>query len=166
MTVDHQAQVDELVAGYRRSREQLASVQQALAAVRAAASSEDGLVTATVGPGGVLAGLTIDERAYRTYRPDELAALIVRTTAVAARLAARSAEDLVAPLLPSGADPAALLHGSADLTPAELAPPAVAAEESFENQTWMRRGGVEDQSWPRPGDLGDQTWLQRGGTAR
>jgi DNA-binding protein YbaB len=142
MTVDHQTQVDELIAGYRRSREQLAEVHHALAAVRESASSEDGLVTATAGPGGVLTRLAIDEAAYRGYRPDELADLIVRTTAEAAARAARSAAELVAPLLPAGADPAALLHGIADLSPAELAPPVAPVEESFENQTWMQRGGV------------------------
>jgi hypothetical protein len=142
MTVDHQAQVDELIAGYRRSRDQLAETHHALAAVSESATSVDGLVTATAGPGGVLAGLAIDEAAYHRYRPDELADLIVRTAAVAAAQAARSATELLAPLLPAGADPAALLHGTADLSPAELAAPVVPAEETFENQTWMQRGGV------------------------
>ncbi|HEU5475806.1 MAG TPA: YbaB/EbfC family nucleoid-associated protein [Actinophytocola sp.] len=141
MTVDHQAQVDELIAGYRRSREQLAGVHRALAAVSGSATSADGLVTATAGPGGTLAGLTIDESAYRRYQPHQLAELIVRTAAAAAELVHRSSADLVAPLLPAGADPAALLRGTADLTPAELAPPP-APDESFEDRTWMQRGGM------------------------
>ncbi|HEV2784647.1 MAG TPA: YbaB/EbfC family nucleoid-associated protein, partial [Actinophytocola sp.] len=100
MTVDHRAQVEELLADYQRSREQLAAVHRALASVSASASSEDGAVTATVGPRGSLTGLVIDESAYRRYRPAELADLIVRTAAAAAGQAARSATELVAPVLP------------------------------------------------------------------
>jgi len=56
---DHRAQVEEMLADYRRSREQLASVQRELAAVSGRASSPDGTVDATVGPGGKLVGLIL-----------------------------------------------------------------------------------------------------------
>lgn len=139
MTADHRAQVDELLADYRRSREQLASVHHRLASVSESATSADGLVTVTVGPGGVLTGLVISAAAYR-HPPAELAALIVATTAVAASQAAKVAGELVAPVLPADSDPAALLRGTADLTPAELVPPSpLPIEESFENRTWLEK---------------------------
>ncbi|MFL6145776.1 MAG: YbaB/EbfC family nucleoid-associated protein [Labedaea sp.] len=137
---DHQAQVDELLADYRRGRDQLASVHQALARVRESASSPDALVTATVGAGGTLIGLSIDEAAYREHSPQRLAALIVETTSAAAAKAVRVSTELVAPVLPAGSDPAALLGGTADLAPAELVASVPAVDESFENRTWMEPG--------------------------
>lgn len=143
MSVDHRAQVDELLADYRRSREQLASVHQALSAVSGSAGSPDGAVTATVGPQGALTGLVIAEAAYRAYRPAELADLIVRTATAAAAAAARTATQVVASVVPPGADPEALLRGTADLTAPEIQPVAnVPVDESFEDRTWMERGGL------------------------
>lgn len=144
MVADHRAQVEELLADYRRSREQLGAVQRQLATVRETATAEDGLVAATVSAQGALVGLVIADSAYRTLRPAELAATIVRLTTEAAAKAARAAGEVLAPVLPSGADPEALLRGTADLTPAEVAPePADALEtlESFEDKTWMQSGG-------------------------
>jgi DNA-binding protein YbaB len=142
LSSDHQAQVEELLADYRRSRDQLASVHQKLAAVRESATSPDGLVKATVGPDGVLVDLEFSDVAYRNYRPERLAELIVDATAAAAAKAARVASDLVAPVLPADTDPEALLRGTADLTPAELAPPAApVVDDSFENRaSWLDSG--------------------------
>ncbi|WP_285501829.1 YbaB/EbfC family nucleoid-associated protein [Actinokineospora sp. NBRC 105648] len=138
MVADHRAQVEDLLADYRRSRDQLAEVHRALAAISESATSPCGLVTATVSAQGALTGLDLHEDAYRVHRPDELAAIIVRTTAAADALAARAAGHAVAPVLPTGTDPGALLRGTADLSPAELVPPRPAAEEeSFENLTWL-----------------------------
>lgn len=144
MPEDHRARADELVAGYRRSREQLKAVQAALAAVTATAASSDGSVTATVGPQGRLTELTFAADVYRTHRPRELAELIVELTARAAATVAARAEDVVAPVLPAGADPEAMLAGRADLRPAEITPPARHTREP-----------VEDD-----GELGERSWLQ------
>ncbi|WP_026316191.1 YbaB/EbfC family nucleoid-associated protein [Actinokineospora enzanensis] len=138
---DHRAQVDELVAEYRRGRDQLAEVHRALAAISESVTSPCGLVTATVSAQGVLTGLRLHDDAYRVHRPAELAAVIVRTAAAADALAARAAGHAVAPVLPSGTDPEALLRGTADLAPADLAPPRVAADEdSFEHVAWLEPG--------------------------
>jgi DNA-binding protein YbaB len=149
---DHQAQVDELLAEYRRSREQLASVQRSLLSIRESASSDDGSVTATVGPQGVLAELTIADGAYRRHRPAELAKLILQAAKEAAGKAAVRAQEALVPVLPPDADPEALLAGRADLRQDEIAPErpdsdevaAVAArgkhadhEESFEHRSWL-----------------------------
>jgi DNA-binding protein YbaB len=119
---DHRAQVEELLADYRRSREQLVSVQRELAAVSGEASSPDGTVTAVVGPGGKLAGLELSELAYRRHRPEQLAELIVRTVAAAAASAAEDTYQALSAVLPAAADPAALVAGTADLAPAEYEP--------------------------------------------
>jgi DNA-binding protein YbaB len=145
VVADHRAQVEDLLAGYRRSREQLGAVHRELATVQETVTSDDGMVTVTVSATGALVDLTIAENAYRQLRPVELAALIVRATAVATARAARTAGAVLAPVLPPDSDPEALLRGTADLTPAEVTPqPVVLPEESYENQTWMQPGGTRD----------------------
>ncbi|WP_434438673.1 YbaB/EbfC family nucleoid-associated protein [Lentzea sp. E54] len=116
---DHRAQVEELLADYRRSREQLASVQRELAAVSGRASSPDGTVTATVGAGGKLVELELSDSAYRRHRPEQLAELIVQTVAAAAANAAEETYQALSPVLPVATDPAALVAGTADLQPSE-----------------------------------------------
>ncbi|MBP2474632.1 DNA-binding protein YbaB [Crossiella equi] len=141
MPIDHKAQVAELIADYRRSRDQLGGVQRAFREIRASASSEDGLVEVTVGPRGTLLDLRITENAYQRYRAGELAQVIVRVTAQAAAQAEAVAQQALAPLLPADADPRAVLEGSGDLTPAELAVRRPAPEIDFEQQSWLRAGG-------------------------
>ncbi|MGI5504685.1 YbaB/EbfC family nucleoid-associated protein [Lentzea sp. CA-135723] len=116
---DHRAQVEELLADYRRSREQLVTVQRELAAVSGHASSPDGTVEATVGTGGKLVGLELSEMAYRRHRPEQLAELIVRTVAAAAASAAEETYQALSTVLPTATDPAALVAGTADLRPSE-----------------------------------------------
>lgn len=145
MVADHRAQVEDLIAGYRRSREQLGTVQRQLATVRETVTSEDGLVAVTVCASGALAGLVIAESAYRILRPADLAALIVRTTAEATARVTRAASEVLAPVLPTDSDPEALLRGSADLSPAELTPvPVAEPDENFEDKSWMRSGSTRD----------------------
>jgi DNA-binding protein YbaB len=140
---DHRAQVEELLAGYRRSRDQLGAVQRKLAAIQESAASEDGLVTVTVGATGQLVGLVIVDNAYRQLRPHELARTVVALTAAAAAKVGRAAGQALAPVLPPDTDPEALLRGTADLTPAELKPEPPDAEETFEDLSWMRAGGKQ-----------------------
>ena len=123
MTSDHRGQVEELLADYRRTRDQLASVQRDLAGIAASATSPDGTVTATVGTGGTLTDLVLADNAYRSHRPAQLAELILRTTEAAVAEAAERTYRTLAPVLPADTDPAALVHGTADLTPDEIAPP-------------------------------------------
>jgi DNA-binding protein YbaB len=140
VTADHRAQVEDLLADYRRSRDQLASVHQRLASISESATSPDGLVTATVGPNGELTDLTIADAAYRQLRPADLAKVILATTSAAADRVAKLATEVILPVLPADTDPAALLRGTADLAPAELVPPAPAsADESFEERTWLEK---------------------------
>ncbi|HEX4225604.1 MAG TPA: YbaB/EbfC family nucleoid-associated protein, partial [Pseudonocardiaceae bacterium] len=118
----HSDQVEALLADYRRTREQLADVHQALLAIKESITNPDGLVTATVGPQGNLLNLVISDAAYQHYRAGELAAEVVRTTAAAAARAAARAGATLRPVLPADSDPAALLAGRADLSTAEIVP--------------------------------------------
>lgn len=124
---DHRAQVEDLLADYRRSREQLATVQRELKAVTGSASSPDGTVTATVGPKGTLTALELTDQAYRRYRPEQLAELIVRTTNAAAAKAAEGTHKALSAVLPASTDPSSLVEGTADLRPDEIAPPEPAS---------------------------------------
>ena len=146
MVTDHRTRVAELVADYRRSREALASMHRTLATISETATSPDGLVTATVGAKGTLIDLVIEDAVYQRHRPAELARLVLSTTAAAATKAARAAANTVSPLLPAGTDAEALLAGTADLRPEEIALEHVRrpvrdstddAEDSFENRSWL-----------------------------
>jgi DNA-binding protein YbaB len=156
---NHPDDVAQLMADYRRGREQLASVQRTLLAIAESVTSPDGLVTATVDSAGTLVALRIDDAAYR-LRPAELADVILRTTRSAAVRAADRARQALTPVLPPDTDPAALLSGRADLTDDDIAAPTppigipVAArprptrpprddrdaDDSYEHATWMNRG--------------------------
>ncbi|ROP40122.1 YbaB/EbfC family nucleoid-associated protein [Saccharothrix texasensis] len=148
MTTDHRAQVDELLADYRRSRDQLASVQRDLARISGSATSPDGSVTAVVDAKGTLTDLELRDDAYR-LRPAQLAQLIVGTTREAVARAAEGAYRTLSPVLPPGTDPEALLRGTADLRPEEIGAdgpqppqptrrrPAAADDEDFEQREWM-----------------------------
>ncbi|HEY8373586.1 MAG TPA: YbaB/EbfC family nucleoid-associated protein [Pseudonocardiaceae bacterium] len=139
MPSDHRDQVEQLLADYRRSREQLGDVHRALIMIRETARSADGTVSATVGSRGELVDLTIEDTAYQRHRPAELARLVVQVAAAAARSAAGRVEHVLGEALPQGVDPRAVLAGTADLAPEEIAPPAVAAEAEDEGEprSWL-----------------------------
>jgi DNA-binding protein YbaB len=142
---EHSARVEQLLADYRGSRDQLATTHSDLSAVSASASAAGGLVTATTGPRGTLTGLVIAEDAYRRYRPSELAEEIVRASAAATVRSLAAAAEVLAPALADGTDPQALLLGTGDLTAEEFSHSGAATgeDDSFENQSW-----VGEARWP------------------
>lgn len=154
MPTNHRDEVAQLMADYRRGRDQLASVQRSLLAITESATSPDGLVTATVDSAGTLTALKLADDAHR-LRPTDLADTILRTTRAAVTKAAERAHQALAPVLPADTDPAALLTGRADLTDDEIGPPtpslpmpairrqrpaATDDEDTYEDATWMHRG--------------------------
>jgi DNA-binding protein YbaB len=145
VTTNHRDVVAQLLADYRRSREQLASVHQALQSITESASSPDGLITVSVDSAGTLSGLKIADDAYRGYRPAELADAVLRATRSAAVRAGERARQALEPVLPADADPAAVLSGTADLTSEEIRPAPVRVrpddDETYEETTWMNRTG-------------------------
>lgn len=150
---DHRAQVEELLADYRRSREQLASVQRDLARISGAATSPDGSVTAVVDAKGTLTDLELGDHAYR-LRPAQLAQVIVRTTREAVAKAAESTYRTLGPVLPAGTDPEALVRGTADLRADELV-----AEEPEPPRRARARAAVDDD------DFEQRDWLDADATA-
>ncbi|WP_433215096.1 YbaB/EbfC family nucleoid-associated protein [Dactylosporangium sp. CS-047395] len=78
------ARADELLGELERMRGGMGALQQRLQAITATATSDDGLITAVVGPRGQLVRLDIDPRVYR--RPDsrQLAQSITSTIQAAA----------------------------------------------------------------------------------
>ncbi|HEX4723519.1 MAG TPA: YbaB/EbfC family nucleoid-associated protein [Pseudonocardiaceae bacterium] len=153
MPTNHRDEVAQLMADYRRGREQLASVQRSLLSIAESVTSQDGLVTVTVDSAGTLTALKLADDAYR-LRPADLAEVILRTTRTAASRAAERARKALAPVLPADIDPAALLTGRADLTGDEIGPPTPPLpmpairrqravtddEDTYEDATWMHRG--------------------------
>ncbi|RJQ68034.1 YbaB/EbfC family DNA-binding protein [Pseudonocardiaceae bacterium YIM PH 21723] len=136
--LDRQTEVDRLVAEYRAGREQLAGVQRDLAAITEQVRSADGTVTTRVNGRGELRGLIISPDAYRLHRPQDLAELIIGTAAAATQRAQERTAEVLAPMLPEGADPHALLDGRADLAEREITPPQADDEDSFEDRNWVR----------------------------
>lgn len=161
MPTDHRAQVEEMLAEYRRSRDQLASVQRELAAIEETAASADRTVQVTVGSQGVLSGVRLTDDAYRRHSPSELAALIVRLSDEAARAASERARAVLEPALPAGTDPTAVLNGRADLPPEPDAPSPPAADETVRRSAVGAGGfGGSDLEDGDFADDGAHSWLR------
>lgn len=94
------ARADELLGELDRLRSGLGDLQQKLVAITATVTSDDGLVTATVGPKGDLLRLDLDPRLYR--RPDAryLAETITRTVQAAAAKAQEQVTAACKPYMP------------------------------------------------------------------
>lgn len=94
------AQADELIAQFERMRSEYGTLQQKLRAVSATVKSEDGYVSATVGPRGQLIRLELDPRIYRRPNSRELATTITETIQKATAKAMESIEELCRPFVP------------------------------------------------------------------
>jgi len=95
------AQADELMAQFERMRSELPDLQQKLRSVTATVKSDDGYVSATVGPRGQLIRLELDPRIYRRPNSRELASTITETIQRAATKAMAEIEELCKPFVPS-----------------------------------------------------------------
>ncbi|GAA2345597.1 YbaB/EbfC family nucleoid-associated protein [Dactylosporangium sp. NPDC051485] len=94
------ARADELLGDLDRLRGGMKTLQQQLRSITATAKSDDGFITAVVGPRGQLIRLDIDARIYR--RPDsrQLATSITRTIQTAAADAMRQVQEACKPYMP------------------------------------------------------------------
>jgi DNA-binding protein YbaB len=95
------ARFDEVYGRYERLRSGLDDLQQRLATLEVSARSQDGTVTATVGPRGQLIRLHLDRAVYREADPDALAATITETVQRATESATDAVQSLVADYLPA-----------------------------------------------------------------
>ncbi len=94
------AQADELMAQFERMRSGLGDLQQKLKAVAATVTSDDGLVTATVGPRGQVVKVEFDPRIYRRPNSKELSATVTETIRKATAKAMAEVEELTRPFVP------------------------------------------------------------------
>ena len=79
MREDLNARLEHTLQTYHQMRTDLAAAREAQAQATGKAENTDGLVQATVAPGGRIVELTIRERAMRRYNGAELAAEITGT---------------------------------------------------------------------------------------
>lgn len=93
---------DEVFGQYERIRAGMVELRERLAAFSSTARSPDGVVSATVDARGHLVRLAFDPRAYRTHRPEQLAAVATTTVRHATSSAEVEVQDLVADYLPPG----------------------------------------------------------------
>ncbi|MCI2424135.1 YbaB/EbfC family nucleoid-associated protein [Saccharopolyspora sp. K220] len=156
MSTDHRAQVDELMADYRRSRERLAETHRDLSTIAETARTTDGSVQVVVGPQGVLREVVLADDVYERQRPAQLAATIVRLTEVAAHAAARRAADVLADVLPAGTDPELLLGRHAD----------GASDSVPRNESRRIDDNVGDSVDDDVDDFSDGSWLRQGPAER
>jgi DNA-binding protein YbaB len=94
------ARADELLGDLDRLRGGMQTLQQKLHQITATAKSDDGFITAVVGPRGQLIRLDIDARIYR--RPDsrQLATSITKTIQAATADAMQQVADACKPYMP------------------------------------------------------------------
>ena len=89
-----------MYAEYARLAEDVRAAQRRMAAIRATAESEDGLISATVGEAGELVELWLDPRVYRVPDSTALARSITDTIRWAVALAREERYAIVRNYLP------------------------------------------------------------------
>ena len=94
------AQADELMMQFDRMRSGLGDLQQKLKAVAATVTSDDGLVTATVGQRGQVVKVEFDPRIYRRPNSKELSTTVTETIRKATAKAMAEVEELMKPFVP------------------------------------------------------------------
>jgi DNA-binding protein YbaB len=94
------ARADELLGELNRLRTGMQDLQQKLRQVQASVTSDDGLVTATVGPRGQLVRLELDPRLYRRPDSKQLATTITETIQRAAAQAQAQVTAACRPYMP------------------------------------------------------------------
>lgn len=102
MRPEWQAHIDELLGEYGRKRAQLKDLQEQMASAQATVTTEDEMITVTVGPQGRLIGLEFNPRAYRKYSTSELAEAVLAVAQEAAAQVGDQMRSALAPMLPDG----------------------------------------------------------------
>jgi DNA-binding protein YbaB len=113
MLPEWQAHIDELLERYREKRGQLQDLQDVIGEASATVTTEDEMITVTVGPHGRLAGLEFNPRVYRRLSPSELAAAVLAVVGEATSQVDGQVRAALAPMLPGGSNGSARPAGSA-----------------------------------------------------
>ncbi|MFY1653078.1 YbaB/EbfC family nucleoid-associated protein [Solwaraspora sp. WMMB762] len=94
------ARADELMAQFDRMRSGVGDLQQQLRAVSATVTSDDGLVTVTVGPRGQVTKVELDPRIYRRPNAAQLSTTVTETIRAATAQAMAEVEQICRPMVP------------------------------------------------------------------
>jgi DNA-binding protein YbaB len=105
MLPEWQAHIDELLERYRQKRDQLRDVQRTADAATATVTTEDEMITVTVGPRGRLVGLELNPRVYRRMSPSELAAAVLSAAGEASAQVDGQVRAALASLRPPASEP-------------------------------------------------------------
>jgi DNA-binding protein YbaB len=100
MLPEWQGHIDELLERYRQKRDQLRDVQRTVGAATATVTTEDEMITVTVGPHGRLVGLELNPRVYRRMSASELAAAVLAAAGEASSQVDGQVRAALAPLRP------------------------------------------------------------------
>jgi hypothetical protein len=102
-------------AEYQQQVARIGETQQRLADISCTAVAPRRAISVTVGHGGVITEISFPTGAYKRMTPNELAAALINTINDARDQAVAAAGEILAPSLPEGVDPRALLTGRFDL---------------------------------------------------
>jgi len=91
-------QVDSALTKVQRQTDQLADIEQAAAAVTAAASSADGLVSVQVNAVGIATHITLSPTAFDRSTPDKLQRSVLQVLQTAAQRASDARAKVLEPL--------------------------------------------------------------------
>jgi DNA-binding protein YbaB len=102
MRPEWQAHIDELLERYRQKSDQLRAAQRAVGTASATVTTEDEMITVTVGSRGRLIGLEFNPRVYRRMGPSELAAAVLAAAGEASSQVDGQVRAALAPLRSAG----------------------------------------------------------------
>ncbi|MFI7119456.1 YbaB/EbfC family nucleoid-associated protein [Amycolatopsis sp. NPDC049868] len=100
MTSSYDERIGDLLADYRRQRDQLSEMQRKLKEISVTATAPGRAVAVTVGAQGEITDLGFPTTAYRRMAPAELATVLLATIADARQRAAAERETVLKPHLP------------------------------------------------------------------
>lgn len=105
--------IEGLLAEYEKQRNSLTDLQNRMRALTASATSPRREVTVTVGQNGVLTDIKFPTPAYKRMTPADLVDAIMTAYGEAKEDVMTQAAAALAPMLPKGLDPHALVRGTA-----------------------------------------------------
>lgn len=105
--------IEGLFQEYQRQRNRLTEMQQRMRELTATATSPRREVSVTVGQNGVVTDIRFPTGAHKRLTPADLSELIMATYAEAKEDVMNQAAAVIAPMVPDGVDPDALVRGTA-----------------------------------------------------
>lgn len=98
---EHWRLLEQLVREVNQQTEQLRQMQERAQELSATATSQDGMVSVTVGPRGEVRTIELDPRVYRKLSPSELSASIVEQIRHATLQVSGEMKELMEPFVPN-----------------------------------------------------------------